>query len=120
MRRSVSIIDPHLLRGIHITRLRHAGIAAEDDDGRTLFQTSTLAALLDGAYEGDVSFRELARHGDFGLGTVQHLDGEMIAVDGVFHVARADGRVSLIDPDERTPFAVVLPWRTDGAGPIDE
>ena len=35
-----------------------------------IFQTSTMAALLDGVYEGNVSIRELLRHGDFGLGTV--------------------------------------------------
>jgi Alpha-acetolactate decarboxylase len=29
-----------------------------------LFQASTIAALLDGAYEGDLSFAELAEHGD--------------------------------------------------------
>ena len=33
-----------------------------------IFQTSTMAALLDGVYEGNVSIRELLRHGDFGLG----------------------------------------------------
>ena len=43
-----------------------------------IFQTSTMAALLDGVYEGNVSIRELLRHGDFGLGTFNILDGEML------------------------------------------
>jgi acetolactate decarboxylase len=36
--------------------------------GSQIFQTSTMGALLDGVYEGNVSVRELLRHGDFGLG----------------------------------------------------
>ena len=61
---------------------------------RLLFQTSTLQALMAGVYDGNLTFQELARHGDFGLGTLDALDGEMIALDGVFYQARADGRVS--------------------------
>jgi len=114
----VAAIDPHLLHGIHLTRLRHAGVLADEVESDTVFQTSTLAALLDGAYEGDVTFAELARHGDFGLGTVQQLDGEMIALDGAFYVARVDGRVSPIGPDTRTPFAVIVPWHDDGRWPL--
>lgn len=108
------VIDPHLLHGIHLTRLRHAAVQRDEAEDDTVFQTSTISALLDGAYEGDVTFAELAEHGDFGLGTLQHLDGEMIALDGAFYAARADGRVSTIPPETRTPFAVVVPWRTDG------
>ena len=78
-RHSMPIIDPHLLHGIHLTRLRRSDLARDVVDDDTVFQTSTISALLDGAYEGDVTFGELARHGDFGLGTLQQLDGEMIA-----------------------------------------
>ena len=49
--------------------------------GREVYQTSTMGALLDGVYEGDVTTRELLRHGDFGLGTFNRLDGEMLALD---------------------------------------
>jgi acetolactate decarboxylase len=101
----VSILDPGLLHGIHLTH--------HHDDAA--FQTSTIAALLDGAYEGDLTFAELARHGDFGLGTLQGLDGEMIALDGQFFVARVDGRVSPVPKETRTPFAVVVPWTADDA-----
>jgi acetolactate decarboxylase len=78
-------------------------------------QTSTIEALLHGAYEGDVTFAELARHGDLGLGTVQHLDGEMLLVDGEFLQVRADGTVHPIPPETRTPFAVLCRFRPDAA-----
>ena len=72
-----------------------------------VFQTSTLEALLHGAYEGDVTVAELARRGDLGLGTFDALDGELIAVDGVVYRAAADGAVAPAEPDRHCPFAVV-------------
>jgi acetolactate decarboxylase len=72
-----------------------------------LFQASTIGALLEGAYEGDLSFAELAEHGDLGLGTLNGLDGEMIALDGRFYRADAEGAVNEVPAEARTPFAVV-------------
>ena len=96
--------------------MRHADLHAEHDP-HVLFQASTIGALLEGAFEGDVSFAELAEHGDLGLGTVNHLDGEMIALDGRFYRADVDGEIGEVTPEERTPFAVVVPF--EGAVAFD-
>ena len=80
-----------------------------------LFQTSTLQALMAGVYDGDLTFEALSRHGDFGLGTFDALDGEMIAIDGNFYQIKADGRVSPVAGTVKTPFAEVTffkPGRT--------
>jgi acetolactate decarboxylase len=87
---------------------------------RLLFQTSTLQALMAGAYDGDLTFQELARHGDFGLGTFDALDGEMIALDGVFYQARSDGRVSPVDGAMKTPFAEVTFFKADTTHLIEQ
>ena len=58
---------------------------------RELYQSSTMGALLDGVYDGDVTIAEILRHGDFGLGTFNHLDGEMVILDGICYHLRADG-----------------------------
>jgi acetolactate decarboxylase len=76
------------------------------ESGR-LFQTSTLQALMTGVYDGDLTFQALARHGDFGLGTFDALDGEMIALDGAFYQIKADGCVSPVTGAMKTPFAAV-------------
>lgn len=117
------MIDERFTRALHVEALRRAGVL----DGAAphhLFQASTIGALLEGAYEGDVSFAELAAHGNLGLGTVDHLDGEMIALDSRFLRADADGRVTPIDPDTRTPFAVVVPFepslQIEAAGPVSQ
>ncbi len=80
---------------------------------RQIYQTSTMGALLNGVYEGDVTIRELLRHGDFGLGTFNGLDGEMLVIDGVCYQLRADGSATIADLDELTPFAAVTWFNPD-------
>src|ERR1700683_333713 len=81
--------------------------------GNEVYQTSTMGALLDGVYDGDVTIRELLRHGDFGLGTFNSLDGEMLVLDGVCYQLRGDGSAAIADLDELTPFAAVTWFRPD-------
>jgi acetolactate decarboxylase len=90
------VLDAALIHAVHAA----TGNAA-------VFQTSTLEALLHGAYEGDVTVAELARRGDFGLGTFDALDGELIAVDGIVYRAAADGSVAPAAQNRRCPFAVI-------------
>ena len=101
------MIDERLTRALHVETLRRGELHAEHEP-HVLFQASTIGALLDGAYDGDVTFAELAEHGDLGLGTLNGLDGEMIALDGRFFRADVDGGIEEIPADERTPFAVVV------------
>jgi acetolactate decarboxylase len=88
-----------------------AGCVAPPRD--TLFQTSTIDALLAGVYDGDLPCRELLDHGDFGIGTFDRLDGEMIVLGGVVHQVRADGRVYAPDLATTTPFAAVCRFRPE-------
>src|SRR5689334_25377195 len=94
----------------------------EEHDPHVLFHASTIAALLDGAYDGDLSFAELGEHGDLGLGTLNGLDGEMIALDGSFFRADEAGRIHPVAAGERTPFAVVAAFapaiEEEVAGPL--
>lgn len=56
-----------------------------------IFQTSTIDALLDGAYDGDVSFPELREHGDLGLGTLDACEGSSKGSNAI-QAAAAPGR----------------------------
>jgi alpha-acetolactate decarboxylase len=78
-----------------------------------VYQFSTISALLDGVYDGDVTVAEILRHGDFGLGTFNHLDGEMVILEGVCYRLRADGTATRAAQDDRTPFAAVTRFHTD-------
>src|SRR5438309_6350992 len=54
----------------------------------TLYQISTSSALVEGVYSGSVCSSVLLEHGDFGLGTFEGLDGEMVILDGqIYQVA---------------------------------
>jgi len=100
------MLDERWIRALHVETMREEELHAEREH-HVLFQASTIGALLDGAYEGDLSFAELAEHGDLGLGTLNGLDGEMIAIDGRFYRADVEGSVGEVGEDARTPFAVV-------------
>lgn len=73
----------------------------------TLYQVSTATALVEGIYQGAVRVGTLREHGDFGLGTFEDLDGEMVVVDGQVFQVRADGSVRQCGDDVLSPFAVV-------------
>jgi acetolactate decarboxylase len=75
------------------------------------YQVSTISSLLAGGYDGATTIGEMLRHGNFGLGTFNGVDGEMIVLDGQVYRATADGRAHLVDPSELTPFAVVVPFQ---------
>jgi len=100
------MLDERWIRALHVEAMRERDLHAEREH-HVLFQASTIGALLDGAYDGDLSFAELAVHGDLGLGTLNGLDGEMIALDGRFYRADVDGAVGEVAASALTPFAVV-------------
>jgi acetolactate decarboxylase len=97
------------LNALHVDLLRHDGL----DVARLpheLFQTSTIQALLGGAFDGDVTLNELLEHGDLGLGTLNGLDGELIVIDGEVFKAELDCTLSRPDLQSLTPYAVVVPF----------
>src|SRR5215218_1654242 len=106
-------IDSALVGALHVEYLRERDLSEEEHLHHTLFQTSTVDALLEGKYEGDVSFAELESSGDFGLGTLDALAVEMICLAGPFYQVRADGRAYAVDGKARTPFAVVTLFEPD-------
>ena len=73
----------------------------------TLFQRSTIGALLAGIFDGDETIGALLARGDFGLGTFNGLDGEMVVLEGACYHLRSDGSVELADDAAHTPFAAV-------------
>jgi acetolactate decarboxylase len=62
---------------------------------------------VEGIYQEKIPFTEIKKHGDFGLGTFDQLDGEMVCSEGKIYQITADGRVSQVEEDARTPFACV-------------
>ena len=87
---------------------------ATASDGDTLVQFSLLAALAADDYVGGATLREVLAGGDFGVGTFNRLDGEMIVLDGKMYQALADGTVRMAELEGTTPFAAVTFFKDDG------
>jgi acetolactate decarboxylase len=112
------MLDERWIRSLHVETLREEELHGEREP-HVLFQASTIGALLEGSYDGDLSFAELAEHGDLGLGTLNGLDGEMIALDGEFFRADVDGYVDRVPPTAKTPFAVVTRFEPEIDLPVE-
>jgi acetolactate decarboxylase len=97
-----------------------AGCSRSQWDDDTLFQISTINALLDGDYTGSMTFGELKKHGTFGLGTFDKLDGEMIGLEGGFYQIKSDGVAYPVPDSMTTPFAVVTVFDADQTLPAQD
>lgn len=53
--------------------------------GSAIYLCAPVKALVEGIYEQKVPLREIKLHGDFGLGTFDNLDGEMILLGGTVY-----------------------------------
>ena len=104
----------HLFVAVFIViALLAGGCERTQRENDLLYQTSTINALLQGVYDGNTTFKELHGYGDFGLGTFNGLDGEMVGLDGEFYQVKVDGVAYPVADSMRTPFAVVTPFESD-------
>lgn len=86
----------------------------------TLYQVSTISALLTGVYDKVTTVGELVKYGDFGIGTFEGLDGEMVVLGGTVYKVAGTGAVTTVGADEGVPFAVVTYFDTDRQFPVHD
>ena len=60
-----------------------------------------------GNFDKTVSVKDFLHHADTGIGTYTGLDGEAIFEDGVAYKATADGKVSVMQPEDGVAFGTV-------------
>lgn len=73
-----------------------------------VFQNAPIDALMAGCYAGTMSVGDLKERGDFGLGTLDALDGEMVALGGSFYQIKQDGKAELLQKTAMSPFATLV------------
>ena len=100
-----------------IAKAPAAAKATADRD--VLYQVSTIDALMQGVFDGVQPIGEIRKHGDFGIGTFDGLDGEMIELDGVVYQAKADGHLYVASDNQTTPFATVTYFDHDQTATTD-
>jgi acetolactate decarboxylase len=98
--------------------------AAQTAESRdALYISAPFVGLADGLFDGEVTFAELKRHGDLGLGAITGSDGELVLLDGQCHQVKGDGSVVALQDSQTTPFAVATffesEWGLELTEPID-
>ncbi|KFF23678.1 acetolactate decarboxylase [Chryseobacterium vrystaatense] len=76
--------------------------AQQHDD--KIFHYSSMDAMRNGVYTGDITVKDAKQKGNFGLGTYNLLDGELIALDGNIYRIASDGSVETADLKRLIPF----------------
>jgi len=95
------------IRRITLIALLTVALAGCTPPSGVVYQYSTINALLEGVYDGEMTCGRLLQHGTFGLGTFNALDGEMVVIDGAVYKIRSDGKADRMGAGETTPFAMV-------------
>lgn len=78
-----------------------------------IYQTGAFENLRTGHYDGAFPISRLTKLGNFGLGTFNGLDGEMVMIDGQLCQITGTGDVLRPAMDTSTPFAFVTQFRAD-------
>ena len=93
-----------------------SGVTHQD---RTVWQVGTYDYLTNPADYTGLAPLSAVRHGQtLGLGTFDHLDGELVLVGGRYYRVGTDGRPSAFDPDRTTPFFQSIRFQPDRSGPV--
>jgi len=82
-------------------------------EANELYQVSAFNVFASGNFDRNITFTELTKHGDFGIGTLNGLNGEMVALDGRFYQIPVTGVPREIDFSEKTPYATVSFFEKD-------
>jgi acetolactate decarboxylase len=82
-------------------------------DRDVLYQLATFNTFSNGGYAGFMSYSELEKHGDFGIGTFDGLDGEMLAVNGIYYQIPWDGKPRVATGNMEAPYATVTFFDVD-------
>ncbi len=72
-----------------------------------LVQYNPFFALQLGYYDGPTTVGELRQHGDFAIGAMNAIDGEMVGADGAFFQIGVDGTLHEASDDRQLPWAMV-------------
>jgi len=85
---------------------------------QAVVQVSTIDALMTGVYDGNSTLKDLTRWGDFGIGTFNTLDGEMVLLDGTVFQVKGSGVVDKPELSTQTPFATVTFFNPENNYPV--
>ena len=78
-----------------------------------IYQVSTLNSLTARNFDGIKTVQQVLQKGDFGVGTFDGLNGEMVLVDGKIYQVKDSGKVETPAVTATLPYAVVTYFDAD-------
>ena len=84
-------------------------------DSDNIFQYSSKNGLLNNDYIGSLTVAEIKRNGDFGLGTFNMVDGEMVIFEGNVYQVLTNGVINSMPSETLSPFVVTKFFNSDTA-----
>ena len=72
-----------------------------------LFSAGFASGFIGGLYDNWYPYKELEKHGDFGIGAPGHLDGELLLLNGKIYQTQSTGKTTLVADTGKLPYAVV-------------
>jgi acetolactate decarboxylase len=78
-----------------------------------IFQYSSKYALLENDYVGDLTVGEIKKNGNFGLGTYNMVDGEMVIFKGAVYQVKTDGTINNMADEVLSPYVVTKFFESD-------
>ncbi|MES2267811.1 MAG: acetolactate decarboxylase [Bacteroidota bacterium] len=87
--------------------------ASAQTKNNTLYTAGHASAFIGGLYDAVYPYNKVLKHGDFGLGAPDKLDGEILILDGKIYQTQSTGKTFQVKPTKLTPFAVVNFFKAD-------
>ncbi|MDN6640848.1 MAG: acetolactate decarboxylase [Tetragenococcus sp.] len=85
-----------------------------------LFHYNTLGTLMKGGFDGTFPFSEVLKNGGIGIGTVDHLDGELVILDHHGYRFDVKGQMHEVQPEETTPYAAAIDFNPENKTTFNE
>ena len=105
------------LGGVLLTLLAPLG-AVQADPQSWVEQIGTYSYLTTPDYDGLAPLSAVLPGQTLGLGTFDHLDGELVIIGGEAYRVSTDGTPRLVDGSRTTPFAETIRFTPDRSGPV--
>jgi acetolactate decarboxylase len=82
---------------------------------KSVAQFSIVDALVAGLFDGVFTVGRIARSGTLGLGCGDHMDGELVVLDGEFRLFHGDGRMTVLGASDSLAFAEVVDFEPESS-----
>ena len=94
----------------------HTHVSAQDG----IYYVSLNRTVRLGHYDGVKTLKEVQQHGNFGLGSIDRIAGELVMVNDTAYQFSADGKAKVMDPQTKLPFAAVKFFKTEKTYELDK